>query len=68
MGKSQKKKKYDDKDSKNSDDGFLISPEVYLRLVSLAHILVAPLTKVEESFNLQAIHDILFHRGDLEKV
>lgn len=49
-------------------EGFRFTPEVILRLVSLIHICVAPLTKVEESFNLQATHDILFHRWDLDKV
>ncbi|ODN02533.1 putative Dol-P-Man:Man(7)GlcNAc(2)-PP-Dol alpha-1,6-mannosyltransferase [Orchesella cincta] len=65
MGKSKKEKKV--KEVEKEEEGFELSPEVYLRLVSLISILVAPLTKVEESFNLQAIHDILFHRGDLEK-
>ena len=49
-------------------EGFRFTPEVILRLVGLIHIFTAPLTKVEESFNLQATHDILFHRWDIDKV
>lgn len=34
--------------------------------VSLIHILLCPYTKVEESFGMQAVHDIITYRYDLE--
>jgi hypothetical protein len=48
-------------------DGFDIW-DVLVCVVVVVQLFVCPYTKVEESFNIQATHDILFHGTDLKEV
>jgi hypothetical protein len=37
--------------------------DILIFAVAWTHVLLSPYTKVEESFNLHAIHDLLFYGG-----
>ena len=39
--------------------------DVMVALVMVMHVVACPFSKVEESFNMQAVHDLLEHRQDL---
>ena len=42
--------------------------DVLLGFLVIIYVIVCPYAKVEESFNLQATHDLLIHQTDVEKV
>ena len=45
-----------------------IGPQLAVILVIISYLVVCPYTKVEESFNIQAIHDILYNKKNLSLV